>query len=431
MRMTKYQQKCERLSKRLKPLTEAKMEYAEKHLPAFLVARRNKVYCSECGGEARRYCDGTAVCQGCGREYGDSGSAMRAKKGSAIQTFYYGIHTTEGGEQLSRHYVVFKHATIGEAPVFRYEEVSRDYVSEKGQVAVQSLRINSMSYYRDMWIYGEELKTKRLSSNSATGSLQDISDFLTFPYTRKAAWARQRGYPGAIPGIGSISLKKMIATEPFAEWLIKKGHTRWIEKTSFYRLKTFERELVLADRHGYAIDDVSMWMDTVGAYRDMGKDTLNAKYSRFPDLKAEHDKVMAMVERRRERERRIREAEAARRKLELAIKHAEDYRRMYGAFSALSIKGAGIVVTAITDVADLVEEGKAMHHCVATYYDEEDSLILSVRDEAGARLATVEWSLSEGRVVQCRGDHNSRPDRYDDIVSLITSNKNRIVSITA
>ncbi len=38
----------------------------------------------------------------------------------------------------------------------------------------------------------------------------------------------------------------------------------------------------------------------------------------------------------------------------------------------------------------------------------------------------VEWSLSDGRILQCRGRHNSVLERYNEVVSLINSNSERI-----
>ena len=90
--------------------------------------------------------------------------------------------------------------------------------------------------------------------------------------------------------------------------------------------------------------------------------------------------------------------------------------------------GEFATVTAITDIPHLLEEGEAMSHCVGTYYDEFDSLILSAKDEEGHRLATIEWCVSEGRVVQCRGAHNSKPAKYDEILTLIDRNREKILA---
>lgn len=67
------------------------------------------------------------------------------------------------------------------------------------------------------------------------------------------------------------------------------------------------------------------------------------------------------------------------------------------------------------------DEGEAMHHCVYRneYFKKRDSLILSVRDADGARIATVEYDLRRYRILQDRGPCNKVPERKDSIEQLI------------
>ena len=66
---------------------------------------------------------------------------------------------------------------------------------------------------------------------------------------------------------------------------------------------------------------------------------------------------------------------------------------------------------------DLINEGDALHHCVGRMgYDEkfakEQSLIFFIRvvSEPDKPLVTVEYSLSQKKVLQCYADHDSKPD---------------------
>ena len=69
----------------------------------------------------------------------------------------------------------------------------------------------------------------------------------------------------------------------------------------------------------------------------------------------------------------------------------------------------------------MILEGKAMHHCVGGYYDKEDSLILSASiDEQ--KIETVEVSLSQLQVIQCRGACNKNTRFHDQIVELVRQN---------
>lgn len=135
---------------------------------------------------------------------------------------------------------------------------------------------------------------------------------------------------------------------------------------------------------------------------------------------------MAQAEARRRREERAREREEMMEEIEEARKHATEYAGWFGKYGCLLLSDGTVTAVAITDVDTLIEEGETMHHCAATYYDKPESLIFSVRDAECKRIATVEWSLSEGRILQCRGKYNSVPDKYDEIVSLINENSGRI-----
>lgn len=67
--------------------------------------------------------------------------------------------------------------------------------------------------------------------------------------------------------------------------------------------------------------------------------------------------------------------------------------------------------------ADLITEGNALHHCVGRMnYDQrivrEESLIFFIRtkEEPNVPFVTVEYSPSRKTVLQCYGDHDTKPD---------------------
>lgn len=84
----------------------------------------------------------------------------------------------------------------------------------------------------------------------------------------------------------------------------------------------------------------------------------------------------------------------------------------------------GICVVVLKSLDEYREEGTAMHHCVFTngYYKLSNTLILSARDTDGNRLATIELSLNNYKVLQCRSVCNGIPKQYDEIVALVEQN---------
>ena len=66
---------------------------------------------------------------------------------------------------------------------------------------------------------------------------------------------------------------------------------------------------------------------------------------------------------------------------------------------------------------DLVLEGRALNHCVGKMnYDQkfirEESLIFFIRDKNNidTPFVTMEYSLKDKKILQCYGDHDSKPD---------------------
>ncbi len=63
------------------------------------------------------------------------------------------------------------------------------------------------------------------------------------------------------------------------------------------------------------------------------------------------------------------------------------------------------------------EEGRFMHHCVATYSDKDKSIIISVRTEDGKDRVTCEFDCQTGSMIQARHFCNGNPP--DDIALAI------------
>lgn len=66
---------------------------------------------------------------------------------------------------------------------------------------------------------------------------------------------------------------------------------------------------------------------------------------------------------------------------------------------------------------DLIREGDTLHHCVGRMnYDQkfvrEESLIFFVRNatEPDTPFVTVKYSLKNKKILQCYGEHDSKPD---------------------
>ena len=66
----------------------------------------------------------------------------------------------------------------------------------------------------------------------------------------------------------------------------------------------------------------------------------------------------------------------------------------------------------LTREEEYVEEGKFMHHCVASYAETDTSMIVSLRTEDNQDRVTCEFNISDGRLIQAKHFSNSQPPKY-------------------
>ena len=204
-----------------------------------------------------------------------------------------------------------------------------------------------------------------------------------------------------------------------AECLAKVGQYELFNHyVKFSRVQYFA-SAIICNRHGYYISDASMWIDYMNLLEYFHLDTHNPKYICPQDLIAEHDRLM-------DKKHKIEERLALERKLKEAVKNEAAYKEAKGKFFGIAFGSKMIKIAVIRSVAEMVEEGVKMHHCVGDYWNHEDSLILSAKDSEGNRLETIEVSLKTFNVLQSRGRCNQSSPEHENILKLMKSNMYRI-----
>ncbi len=108
-----------------------------------------------------------------------------------------------------------------------------------------------------------------------------------------------------------------------------------------------------------------------------------------------------------------------------ALKDEQERKEFYDKFAAVASKYLGLeydrksvyIAIIAQKPSDLTREGELLHHCVGRMgYDQkfarEESLIFFIRtrEQPDVPLVTVEYSLKNKKVLQCYGDHDSKPD---------------------
>ena len=111
-----------------------------------------------------------------------------------------------------------------------------------------------------------------------------------------------------------------------------------------------------------------------------------------------------------------------------AVEWEKKYKAMKEKYFDLTISNQRIIIKVLRSVAEFLEEGTEMHHCVFTngYYKRENCLILSAKDNNGKRIETIEVNLKNFNIEQSRGVCNSQTKLHNEIVSLVNDNMYKI-----
>ena len=186
--------------------------------------------------------------------------------------------------------------------------------------------------------------------------------------------------------------------------------------------------LKIALRYRYDPVDARMWSDYVDQLVYMGKDAHNPKILLPENLGEAHQKMTEMVNRRKRKEEEIRAAERRKRDVAEARRNEDRYRKEKERFLGIRFSGDGIDFHVLQSPLEFLEEGEAMHHCVAGYWSHDNSLVLSARDERGKRLETVEVNLRTFSIVQSQGPCNRPTEWHESIMETVNRNMKLIKS---
>lgn len=326
------------------------------------------------------------------------------------------------------------YTAIGKYVVERTFDVGKDHCDEVAQTWIDTE--NGKVYYREKhskMIYGGYYGHRWLGYDTST----------PFIYKHKCGMRDQYGYRFCLPyQYGEIPITKVLerkgaTAEDVKEFGIERLSTaladsRWetILKHSlkdFYWLMKNGRELTepvwsaykITIRHHYHIRNIELWYDLIREMAFLGMDVRNPKFVCSKAYKRLHDDVVRRADHKRAMERKKAQEEYAREQNERRRELVEERTNKFG---DLSISNGDLHSVVLITYDDYHDEGSAMHHCVGGYFDQSKSLILSMRDNEGKRVETVEVSLNTFDIVQSRGVCNKSTSHHNEIMELVNSN---------
>lgn len=424
------------LSARLPAITEKQEQWAKDTcFEKIGYYNKGEVWCMSCGMVHKKTASPLGidivgdemVCPHCGAHL----KLKNSRKRKFRESWYFTITTTCRGFQVFRHFVIEKQMWktlnaigIDHLPYFCINEAVQNWISEDGKEYVMARPCRPMAWVYDAWDFCKPISIKEKGNGiySYSPDKYDINSEFVYPVRRVISKLKRNGFTFRCKGISASRLAVMLLTDNEAEMLIKTKQYNLLYAKSIRGIpQDVKPSINICNRNAYRVKDASMWIDYIHMLLHFNMDTHNAKYVCPADLKKEHDKLLKRKNREEARQReidRMREAQG----------WEKTYAEEKGRFFGICFGNEDIVITVIRSVAEMVEEGDAMHHCVYAcgYYKKKESLILSAKDKEGNRIETVEVDLETFKVVQSRGVCNTNTSMHNEIIGLVNQNMNLI-----
>lgn len=426
---TKLQKIVDDLSKRLPDITEKQKQWAFEHcFEPYAYSTKKSSWCTSCGGSFDRKAsdlsvvlniDDTVVCPHCGKKL----KLKMSRRLTHQEAWYYTVFTTKSGFQICRNFIVNKSIRKGRAPQYWINEAFQNWINEDGKETIVARPCAGLSQVEDRWIFNAPMEIKEKCHNPYRHDKYDVHSYFIYPGGSIIPKIKKSGYSRRLDGTSACNLFKLLLTDKEAEILAKNGQNSLLAYKSnrgFGRLP-FNHSIRIANRNRYIVKDAATWIDYLRLLEYHHLDTHNAHYVCPKNLHAEHDKLLA-------RKTRIEKKMARARQIAESRQWEDEYKKTKGKFFGICFGNDDIIITVIQSVAEMADEGEAMHHCVHKmgYYKKENSLILSAKDKKGKRIETIEIDLKTFRVVQSRGVNNDNTSHHEEIIRLCNKNMNLI-----
>ncbi len=419
-----FERKAMEIHPTLPPLTPAQRDYAIRHCfkhEAIIRKKDSDQYiCLECGETftfeesvsplAASLLGKKIVCPHCGKKLDIKLSRRRMMK-KVCETFQ--ILTTAWEFQITRTFYAFQYTIPGQKAHYEISEVSQIYQMPGRRDICVALPRYGMSYYQDIYKYDANMTIKYNPDD------YELHATAVYPRQKILPIIMRNGYCKELKKSFPAQTFSRLLNNPEYETLAKtKRFDIWFGLGS-HEIRTWWPQVKMLIRHDYHAKDLSMWKDTLQMAEQLGLDTHSPKYVLPEDLKGLHDTLNRRIQERR----RIEEAERKRKEMEEKKEYERLYKKYNSKLLAVVIVSGDITITPLQNYKEFVAEGKAMHHCVETYWGRKESFILSAKC-GKKRLATIELDRQDFHVKQCRAACNEVPERYDEIINILNQKKN-------
>ena len=410
----KKQQHIVELSGRLRPLTTPQMNWAlNSTINHYGYRLKNGMCtCMKCGHEWFVTHNGMCLCPECGTQIEIKDTKERVIRDKS----YFNVITTIEDYQVVRMFLMLVEMRKGMKASPAYLEIGQYFIDPKGNKTVVGLQ-RTLGYYIDSFAFGSPLEIR--NDNDA---FNHIANQWVYPRIKVTDTIKRNGFKNSTHHIHPVTLFQELLTNPKAETLMKANDIellRYLCARPAYKsdIDKYWNTIKIAKRNGYEFKDVRMWFDYIKMLERMGKDLNSPSMIAPQDLKTAHDEYVEKVNRQRVKEQK----EANRKKAEADQVKFEELK---GRYIGLSMTDGTIRLHTLDSVAEYYDEGTKQHICVGAsgYYLKEDTLVFTAT-MGGRTIATVEISLKDFSIIQCRAFANGVCEYAEQIAGIINANK--------
>ena len=410
----KKQQHIVELSGRLRPLTTPQMQWALNSTINHYGYRLKSGMCTcmKCGHEWLETRNGMCLCPECGTQIEIKDTKERVIRDKS----YFNVITTMEGYQVIRMFLMIVEMRKGMKAKPAYLEIGSYWIDPKGVKTVVGLQ-RTLGYYIDSFAFGSPLEIR--SDNDA---FNHIADQWVYPRIKVTDTIKRNGFKGSCHHIHPVTLFQQLLSNPKAETLMKSNDIELLRYLchNTNEVDKYWNTIKIAKRNGYKVTDAKTWFDYIKMLERMGRDLHSPSLVAPKDLKHAHDEYVEKVNRQRVKEQR----EANRKKAEA---DQAEFEKLKGRFIGLTMTDGTIRLHTLDSVAEYYDEGTKQHICVGSsgYYLKPETLVFTATMD-GKTIATVEISLKDYSIIQCRAFANEICEYAEQIADIINANKKMI-----
>ena len=410
----KKQQHIVELSGRLRPLTTPQMQWALNSTINHYGYRLKSGMCTcmKCGHEWLETRNGMCLCPECGTQIEIKDTKERVIRDKS----YFNVITTMEGYQVIRMFLMIVEMRKGMKAKPAYLEIGSYWIDPKGGKTVVAIP-RTLGCYVDTFAFSVPLEIRYDGD-----AYMYVADQWVYPRIKVTDTIKRNGFKGSCHHIHPVTLFQQLLSNPKAETLMKSNDIELLRYLchNTKEVDKYWNTIKIAKRNGYKVTDAKTWFDYIKMLERMGRDLNSPSLIAPKDLKHAHDEYVEKVNRQRRKEQRVKERQQA---IEDKAKFEELKSRYFG----MEMTDGEIEIHSIDSVDDYYEIGERNHICCgsAKYFLKESTLTLTAYI-GNKQIATIEISLDDFHIIQCRAFANGICEYTEQIEGIINANKKMI-----